>query len=202
MLKIKNGFFSLLLVFVLTTNNFAQIDISSVGGSVGIMKNYSLIDSRRVSRVYPKLEFKGNLYKPYIGWKVFGGYWNDNLKFEDAPLSSSEVYSYKSYNLGIMLQFYPQDKLNFEKWGIGFNLGYSMHFSTRTYMGGENELGTDNSTLNETRNYLDGGIEVYFKFWEVITPFIEFEGHLPFGENYIDYQIYNLSLGLAYNFGN
>jgi len=155
------------LYFIISTFSFvsptiAQFNLNAVSFQVGVIGGIATPDHV----LYPKAQVGGFLGRPFIQWSLYWGYWDDGV---DQVTSVDYItYSYSGHIVGTKIYFFPTEVADHWPVPIAFSGGIAHHFIHRTYVGGEDFVGTRGSEGAESSNTVEAGLGIYFKLTELI----------------------------------
>ena len=181
----------------------AQINISKISADIGLIRNMQYATSNEVSRytLYPELHIGGSLFKKFLEWDLYWGYWNDGVK-EEFSIRDGWTFSYSSNLVGTRIYFYPQDAIDDIVFPFKLAAGVSYHFVNMHYVGGTDYVGNIGNDSSIRFLTFDIGLGIDINIIEKIS--IGIEGDLYFrtdisnSANSDDFS--SLKMGLTYRF--
>jgi len=162
----------------------AQINFSKVSVDIWVKQNYKTyhFDNTNQFLFYPELQIGGKFIHDYLEWNINGGYWNDGID-EPFPVMDHMTYTYSSIIVGGYISFYPE-KLS-EKFIFPIHLltGFSHHFISEKYVGGEDFTGSHRNNNFFGLFTIDLGLGVNFNLIDRIRIRLEGIVYFPLDKN-------------------
>lgn len=202
-MNLKKMFLKIFIILqVISTITFSQVNFNKVGFDLGAIKTLNVSISDQIPRTfYSEFNLGGDLFVKYFNWQINLGYWNDGLK-ESISIHGPD-YSYSSVILGLQIQFLPKLLLTHFPFPIRFNAGISNHFMNASYINGSS-IGFDSyDDFKKNLFYFDLGLDIYYKLinnFEIFGRIVDYIQLTEFKEITFKKHRLQLSIGLAYNF--
>lgn len=161
--------------------NAAVYGVSSVTAALGYIETFHRDDPNysNAYTFYPELQVTGPLPFRSFFWVLYGGYWDDGV---DSPVAPDyPTYSFKGSIAGVRVLFKPS-KMS-DNWPLpaGVFAGFSRHFITMDYLGGDDDAGVP-ATYDDTSNTFEFGLNLdyplggMFKLRGEVRQFVPFSG--------------------------
>lgn len=172
-----------LLILLSSFAAYAQVNISKVGFSAGLVGSYHYdFENTSGPALYLELKTGGIFFEEYFEWELHTGFWDDGIN-EPHPIADHITYSYSSLIVGTRIIYFPQKGLKKFPIPIHFIGGFSTRLIDKDYVGGFDLSGNEGNNKSFTLLTADFGVGINYELFNKLRLHSEFEFYLPINGN-------------------